>query len=249
MRGFDMNSTAVRRLCIVAVGLSLVVPVGHGAHASTSNTSTTSPRAIVGTARDGKPESPAEGREAIDGAVAGVLVGALTEQFGGRAIAIKLDTVSVLPSSIRDRLVSGNGRLQIGADEEWIGFRFSTLYDTDVGNASYPQITLGGVTTDEHEIPNDTTLVSELDNNVVGRLGVEFANQNVRLQLDRIITVEAGTRYLRISASGIADFGRDGTTPAQVEALYDRHDNAWLRVNYELGSTANREGEGVIAGS
>lgn len=242
-----MRGLAMTPIHFAAIALMFALSAaGQGAQASTS---TKPAKAISANAGGDRAESPGEGREAIDGAVAGVLVGALTEQFGGRTVAIKLDKVSVLPSSIRDRIVSGTGRLQIGADQEWIGFRFSTLYDTDIGNASYPDITLGGVTSDEHEIPNDATLVSQLDDNVVGRLGSEFANQNVRLQLDRIVTVEAGTRYLRISASGIADFGRDGTTPAQVEALYDRRDRAWLRVNYELGPTANREGEGAIAGS
>ena len=154
-------------------------------------------------------------------------------------MSIKLDKLDVQPSSIRDRIVSGEGRLRIGGDEDWIGFRFRTLYDTSLGNASYPDLTLGGISTSEREVPNDSLLVRQLDENVVGLLGKEFGNQAVRLQLDRITTVEAGKRYLRISASGIADFGREGTTPAQVEALYDRRDNAWLRVNYELGSAAN----------
>lgn len=243
-----MQSLAVKPPNFSAITLLLLLHAGQGAQAAAS-TSTKPAKAISATAGENRAESPGEGREAIDGAVAGVLVGALTEQFGGRTVAIKLDKVSVLPSSVRDRIVSGTGRLQIGADQEWIGFRFRTLYDTEIGNARYPDITLGGVTSDEHEIPNDTTLVSQLDDTVVGRLGTEFANQNVRLQFDRITTVEAGSRYLRISASGIADFGRDGTTPAQVEALYDRRDKIWLRVNYELGPTANREDEGAIAGS
>ena len=32
----------------------------------------------------------------------------------------------------------------------------------------------------------------------------------------------------------IADFGVDGTAPTRVEALYDREQNAWLRVTYTL---------------
>ena len=60
-----------------------------------------------------------------------------------------------------------------------------------------------------------------------------------RLQLDRIATLEAGARFLRIEAAGIADFGREGTTAAHVDALYDRRDGSWLRVNYELGPAAS----------
>lgn len=205
-------------------------------------------KAVVGTTKQ-QPVSSGEGREAIDGAIAGVLVGALTEQFGGRAVSVKLDRVDVLPSSIRDRVVNGEGRVQIGDDQDWIGFRFNTLYDTQQGSAAYPDITLGGIAKDEHEIPNDTALVTQLDDTVVARLGKEFSSQAVRLQFDRIVTVEAGTRYLRISATGIADFGRDGNAPAQVEALYDRRDKSWMRVNYELGPTANRDGDEILAGS
>jgi len=84
---------------------------------------------------------------------------------------------------------------------------------------------------------------------VVAALDKEFQGQAVRLQLDRITTLEAGKRFLRIDASGIADFGREGSTPARVDALYDRSENAWLRVNYELGpAAALRADEAVAAG-
>lgn len=192
---------------------------------------------------------PDKATDAIDGAVAGVLIATLTEQFNGRAVSLQLDKVEVKPSSIRDRLVTGEGRVRIGDDDEdLIGFRFSTLYDTLMGSAAYPDITLGGIARGEREIPNDTLLVRQLDDRVSERLGKEFSSQAVRLQLDRISTVEAGTRYLRINATGIADFGRDGTTPAQIEALYDRRDKAWLRVNYDLGPEVRDEGVALAGG-
>lgn len=188
------------------------------------------------------------GTEAINGTVAGVLIAALGEQFGGRPVSIMLDRVDVQPASIRDRSVTGEGRARIEGDEDWIGFRFSTVYDTTFNSAAYPDITLGGVTSDERDVPNDTALVRELDDRVVEGLGKEFANQTVRLQLDRITTVEAGSRYLRINASGIADFGAGGTSPAQIEALYDRRGKTWLRVNYELGPGAGMQQLGALAG-
>jgi hypothetical protein len=190
----------------------------------------------------------AGGTEAINGAVAGVLIAALTEQFGGRSVSIMLDKVNVLPASIRDRTVSGEGRARIEGDEDWIGFRFNTLYDTTFNSAAYPDITIGGVTGGERDVPNDTALVRELDDRVVERLGQEFSGQVVRLQLDRITTVEAGSRYLRINASGIADFGAEGTSPAQIEGLYDRRGKTWLRVNYELGPGAGMQELGALAG-
>jgi hypothetical protein len=188
------------------------------------------------------------GTEAINGAVAGVLIAALGEQFGGRPVSIMLDRVSVQPASIRDRAVSGEGRARIDGDQDWIGFRFSTLYDVTFNSAAYPDITLGGVASGERDIPNDTALVRELDDRVVERLGQEFSGQVVRLQLDRITTVEAGSRYLRINANGIADFGAEGTSPARIEALYDRRGKAWLRVNYELGPGVGLQTLGALAG-
>lgn len=188
------------------------------------------------------------GTEAINGAVAGVLIAALAEQFGGRPVSIMLDKVTVQPASIRDRAVSGEGRARIDGDDGWIGFRFSTLYDTTFNSAAYPDITLGGVTSDERDVPNDNVLVRELDDRVIEGLAREFSDQTVRLQLDRITTVEAGSHYLRINASGIADFGAEGTSPAQIEALYDRRGKVWLRVNYELGPGAGMEQLGVLAG-
>jgi hypothetical protein len=222
--------------------LLLVLLLASGAALAASSASPKPPAAAPAKALAGVPASPAN--ETLDGAVAGVLVAALTDQFGGRAVSIMLDRVDVQPSSIRDRLVTGTGRARIEGDEDWLGFRFSTLYDTTFNSAAYPDISLGGVTTGEREVPNDTSLVRELDDNVVARLGKEFAGQQVRLQLDRISTVEAGSRYLRINASGIADFGPEGTSPARIEALYDRTGRSWLRVNYELGPGADA-GAGV----
>lgn len=189
-------------------------------------------------AQSALPASRAEGDETLHAAVAAVVIGALSEQFGDRTISVKLDSADVAIASIRDRVISGTGRMQIGADDgEWLGFRYRTLYDTLYGSAGYPELTLGG-TEVEREVPNDSGLVDELDARVAAQLDEEFGGQPVRLQLDRIATLEAGQRFLRIEAAGIADFGREGTTAAQVEALYDRRDGSWLRVSYELGPSA-----------
>ncbi len=173
-------------------------------------------------------------REALDGVVAASLVGALSEQLGGRAVKIRLKQVDMQTTSLRDRLVSGQGEMQIEASQDWIGFRFSTLYDAILETAGYPELSIGTVGPGGRTLPNDSKLVRELDDRVVGMLGQEFGYQQVRLQLDKIDTVEAGARYLRIDAQGIADFGLDGTAPTRVEALYDREQNGWLRVTYML---------------
>lgn len=195
-----------------------------------------------------KPESRAEGEEALQNAVAAVVVAAMTEQFANRVISVKLDSAEIEIASLRDRVVSGVGRLQIGFDEDWIGFRYRTLYDTFDGSAGYPQVTLGGHAAGERSIPNDSTLVRDLDLKVVDEMTKEFGGQPVRLQLDTVTTLAAGRRYLRIDAQGIADFGREGGTPAHVDALYDRREKTWLRISYELGPSVGLNSGDHVAG-
>ncbi|GAA4865752.1 hypothetical protein [Luteimonas vadosa] len=198
----------------------------------------------------GQPESRAEGDETLQNAVASAVVGVLTEQFGGRRIAVKLDSTEAEIASIRDRVVSGEGRVQIGSDQEWIGFRYRTLYDTQEGSAGFPQVTLGGTrATAERTVPNDSGLVRELDRQVAAQLGREFVGQSVALKIDEVTTHETGKRYLRFDGAGLANFGREGSTPARIDALYDRAEKAWLRVNYELGPAAVLQDEHSIAGN
>ncbi len=172
-------------------------------------------------------------RKSLDSVIAASLVEALSEQLGGRAVKIRLKQVDVETTSLRDRLVSGQGDMRIETSQDWIGFRFRTLYDAILEIAGDPELSIGTVGPGR-TVPNDSRLVRQLDDRVVGMLGQEFGYQQVRLQLDKIDTAEAGVRYLRIDARGTADFGPDGTAPTRVEALYDRERNAWLRVAYSL---------------
>lgn len=197
----------------------------------------------------GQPESRAEGDEVLQSAVASAVVGALSEQFGGRRIAVKLDSTETEIASIRDRIVSGEGRVQIGAGEEWIGFRYRTLYDTLESSAAFPQVTLGGGNSmNERVIPNDSKLVRQLDERTTAQLDREFVGQSVHLKIEKVTTHETGKRYLRFEGRGIANFGSEGNTPAQVDALYDRSEKTWLRINYELGPAAAIRDDENIAG-
>ncbi len=175
-------------------------------------------------------------RETLDGVVAAALVGALSEQLGGRAVKIRLGQIDVRASSLRDRVVSGQGELQIDGAPEWLGFRFSTLYDSLYESAGYPELSIGIAGPGGRAVPNDSGLIREAEERVIAQLAREFGYQKVWLQLDQIATVESGRRYLRIDASGTADFGRDGAAPARIEGLYDREQKVWLRVAYVLES-------------
>lgn len=178
------------------------------------------------------------GDETLDNAVAAVVVAALAEQMNSASIEASIDSYEVAIASVRDRTVSGQGRMRLGGDEEWIGFRYSTVYDTTFSSAGYPRLTIGGVSAGEREVPNDAGLVRELEDRVALELDRQFTGRSARLQLDDISTVQGGGRLLRINAQGIADFGLDGSTPVRIEALYDHVAGAWQRVNYELGVAA-----------
>ncbi|TWT23527.1 hypothetical protein FQY83_02480 [Luteimonas marina] len=178
------------------------------------------------------------GDEALDNAVAAVVVAALVEQMNTPSIEVNIDAFDVAISSVRDRNVSGQGRMRVGDDADWIGFRYSTVYDTTFSSAGYPRITIGGVSAGEREVPNDATLVRQLEDRVATELDRQFGNRAARLQLDEITTVEGGKRLLRITARGIADLGLQGSTPVRIEALYDQVAGGWQRVNYELGAGA-----------
>lgn len=177
-------------------------------------------------------------REAMDSAVAASLVGALSEQLGGRAVKIRLAQADVGTSSLQDRLIKGQGSLQIDNAKEWLGFSFSILYDAVSQSAGYPELGIGASGPGGRIVPNDSKLIREIEDRVIGMIGDEFGYKQVWLQLDRIETLETSGRYLRIDADGIADFGLDGAVPAQVEALYDRTQNVWLRVSYSINAKA-----------
>ncbi|MFD0738120.1 hypothetical protein ACFQZQ_02290 [Lysobacter koreensis] len=194
--------------------------------------------AIQAQSLDRQPESRIEGDEAMDGAVAAAVIGAVARQFGEREVGVKLDSVAVMPASVRDRDVSGSGRLRIGDDEAWIPFRFTALYDTSATSVSQPYLVIGDTAGGE-PIANDSKLALALSDRVGSSLRDEFAQQPVRLLMDQVTTNAAGSRYLRVQGIGTADFGREGATTAQIEALYDRRSGQWLRVDYELGTTAN----------
>jgi hypothetical protein len=192
------------------------------------------------------PTTRAEAREAEDAAVAAAVIGAISGQFGERKVQVKLDDVHSTPNSLLEADVVGEGRLLIGDDDEWLPFRFAGLYDIASATASAPRLLIGGDAPGS-QLSRDSAIAVQLRVEVQSRLDAEFREQAVRFDLDRADTLDAGKRYSRIEASGIAQFGengRDGRTPADIHALYDRRERAWVRVSYELGSTANR---GAIA--
>ena len=118
------------------------------------------------------------------------------------------------------------------------------------GTAGYPDITLGGdgEAAGERFVPNDARLVGELE----ARIATEFESLpgagRVFLQLDDISSIQSGQRFLRIDASGIADFGPGGSTAAHVDAIYDLQAGHWLSIEHELAPNIVAHDDGGTAG-
>lgn len=226
-----MRRSALTLALAIVCGLTMSTVVAQGEGDGT-------PVAIRAQSSDPSPQSRIEGDEAMDGAIAAAVIGAVARQFGENEVGVKLDDVAVVPASLRDRNVSGDGRLQIGDDETWIPFSFMVLYDTSTTAVSHPYLVIGDGR-DGKTVAADSKIALTLANRVDAALKDEFAQQPVHLRIDRVTTSNAGTRYMRVQGIGSADFGAEGATATRIEALYDRRDERWVRVDYELGTTAN----------
>ena len=205
-----------------------------------------SPPAIVGTSLHPAPQSRMEGNQAVDDATAAALIGAISDQFSERNVEVKLDTVSIAPAGIVQREITGQGRLLVGATSGWIPFRFRALYDTQQATVDYPDVTLGD-DAPGRPINVDSPMGKDLASEVATRLHAEFGDQPSQFAADSIRAIDQGSRYVRVEATGIADFASEGIARAGVHGLYDPHRRQWLRLTYELGATANRAPAATIA--
>jgi hypothetical protein len=179
-------------------------------------------------------QSRASDRPALEKAVAGVVVGALAAQFDGRAVEARFGAIDDQPGDAGRRAISGEGQMRFAGDLAWIGFAFRTQYDVLLGQAAAPELVLG-VGEEARPVPNDTAVVQQLDDRLVQALRADLAFASIRLQLDRIESVETGQNYLLIDAWGLADFARDGSSKIRIAAFYDRRSGQWLQLHYDLG--------------
>ncbi|MDR0181802.1 hypothetical protein [Lysobacter arvi] len=173
-------------------------------------------------------------RAALEKAIAGTVVAALSERFGGRAVEAKFDDLQAQPLDAQRRMIRGEGGMRFAGEAGWIGFRFASRYDDFLGQAGWPELELG-VGGEGRPIPNDGLALRQLEDRMAVTLQRELGMTSVRMQLDRVDTTEIAGHYLGMDARGLADFGRDGSSEVRVHALYDRRDGAWLQMEYQLG--------------
>lgn len=195
-------------------------------------------RAIEGRALDAAPESRVEAAQVIDAAVAAALIGAISTQFGERKVEVKLDRMQVDPANLIDSTLSGEGRLRIGDDDDWLPMRFKALYDSRTASVPRQELVLGSDGVGE-EIQVGSVLGRALQDRATDQLQAEFVQQPLRLRLDQVTRSEVGRRYTRLEGVGAVNF-EEGSAPFSVDALYDEQAEAWLRMAYELSTGAER---------
>lgn len=210
-----------------------------GSNADEPAKATTHVEAEVAAAATAGPEARAEAAQAVDGAVAASLIGAIAAHFGEQDVGVKLDRIALEPASIRDRTVTGQGRVRIGGREEWIPFRFHALYDIQTTQVLSPLLELGPDRTDFEAVADDSDVARALDTRVGQALGAEFPAQPVKWNTDHVRVAPLGDSLVRVQARGTADFDAEGLTDARVDALYDRATGEWISLEYELGASAN----------
>lgn len=180
-----------------------------------------------------QPEAGTQDRAATEKLIAGAVVGRLAQRFDGRPVEVKFGALRMQPLDERTQAIDGEGSLRFAGDPGWIGFRFRSLYDRVLGQPAPPDIEVG-VGGDARPIPNDSLALRHLEDRTIEALQRELGADDVRMQLDRVETVETGEHYLGIEARGLADFGLDGSRAIHIHALYDRRNAQWLRLEYEL---------------
>lgn len=185
------------------------------------------------------PASRGEGEATLRDAVAGLVVTTLAAQFPDERVEVQLHRIEAQPVSIRDREVHGSGRMRF-ADGEWLPFGYRALYDTEHGSALSPRLTLGvgGAVAAGDGAPLEPEIGRAFGAEAARRVGDEFAGQPVAVRIESATGHALSARYLRIDATGTADFGAEGSTPARIIALYDHARARWLQFGYELGPAA-----------
>lgn len=198
---------------------------------------------VVARALGPAPHSQLDARDALNDAVAAAVIGSVSRQFDSDDVTVKLDDVRIAPASIQDREVRGQGRLRLDGDSQWIPFEFAALYDTGSTEVTYPRLNLGdaGVAT------ADAALARSLATKVDAALRAEFEGQAVSWTPGASTIAGEGGRFIRVSGTGVADFGVEGQAPARVEGLYDSKSARWVRVNYELGAGESARETPVLA--
>ena len=176
--------------------------------------------------------------EALREALAAALLADAQQSFSAiNSDALELGEVQLVQTDTARWAVSGEGALLQGKERpERIGFRFQAEFDAALASLGQPRLQLGGVEPGERYVPNDPAVIRSLEDALIETFSRDLGEVDARLRLDRIDSVEAGQRLLRVTAEGLADFGLSGTGGTTVDAVFDVAARQWLSLDYTLSS-------------
>lgn len=218
---------------MIRAAIVVALLLGAGSIAGMPAVSAGSATRVVGKPLAAQPATREEGVQAVDDATAAALIGAIATQFDQRRVEVELGRIDAAPAGFVQRELSGNGRLRIGDDTTWLPFHFHALYDTEQATVDSPQLTLGS---DEPGalLARRSPIVQRLGSELARRFHQEFAQQPAQIALDTVRSAPAGGHYLQLRARGVAHFGGEGQAGADIHALYDTRNGAWLQLDYQL---------------
>lgn len=177
-------------------------------------------------------------------AVAAALQAALSRQLDAKSITVEVDSHAIEAGDAGVRRVHGGGRVRIdsaaaatGAAPDWRDFDYRVDYDGRT--AACPVIRLSD-DAQEQASANDAGLIAALEQALIEAMaGGGLERQQMRLRWDTIHSYRRGSDHLRINACGLLDSGVGrGALPIQVDALYDRRGQRWLRLDHLLPAAA-----------
>lgn len=169
----------------------------------------------------------------VQDAAAAAVIAALRAQFQQRDIELRIDDLQGEQVSLRDMQLQGQGRIRIEGSQAWLPVRFRALYDTATATMLSPAVTLdrtsAAVAPAEGGLPTGL-----LDDAVTRQLAEEFASQRIDFDLAQARVTGGDARYALVEGGGVATFEGEGEAPVSLQAVFDRAQQAWVRIDYRM---------------
>jgi hypothetical protein len=168
----------------------------------------------------------------VQDAAAAAVIAALRAQFQQRDVELRIDHLHGEELSLRDLQLAGQGRIRIEGSQAWLPVRFQALYDTATATVLSPAVTLDRTSASlasAADLPTDS-----LDRVVTGQLAAEFVSQQVDFDLAAVRVTGGDARYALVEGGGVATFAGEGEAPVRLQAVFDREQQAWVRVDYRM---------------
>lgn len=182
----------------------------------------------------------------LQDAAAAAVIAALRAQFQQRDVDLRIDHLHAEEASQRDLQLDGKGRIRIDGSQAWLPVSFQALYDTATATVLSPSVTLdrsSAAAGTDTGLPTDS-----LDRVITGRLAAEFESQQVDFDLAAARVTGGDARYAVVEGGGVATFAGEGEVPVRLQAVFDREQQAWLRVDYRMdGESFGRGPADIVA--